>query len=109
MPPSDHPSSNELLGDLLVAHGNIEAALQAYAELEASPMVEYKMRGALARGRALLSKKKYSEAMAEFEKALAVPFDTETQKGTPLETLRSAAGEGKTECLAGMGREGSTK
>jgi len=95
--------SQELLGDLLVADGNVEAALKAYDELDQVPYVEYRMRAGIGRGRALLSQKKYVEAQAEFEKVLALPFNPQTQKGTPAESRRSAATAGIARCRAATG------
>jgi tetratricopeptide (TPR) repeat protein len=95
--------AQEMLGELLVADGNIDAALKAYALLDASPIDEYKMRAGTARGRALLSQKKYPEAQAEFEKVLTIPFNPMTQKGTSAESQRFAAVLGKAQCQAYTG------
>ncbi len=95
--------AQEMLGELLVADNNIEAALKAYAVLDASPIEEYKMRAGTARGRALFSQKKYPEAMVEYDKVLALPYNASTQKGTSAESQRFAAILGKTQCQANTG------
>lgn len=95
--------AQEILGELLVADGNVTAALDAYAKLDAAPYDEYKMRAGTARGRALMSQQKYPEALSEFEKVLALPFNPMTQKGTPAESQRFAAILGKAQCQANTG------
>lgn len=95
--------AQEILGELLVADGNLTAALDAYSKLDAAPYDEYKMRAGTARGRALMSQQKYPEALAEFEKVLALPFNPMTQKGTPSESQRFAAILGKAQCQANTG------
>ena len=105
-----HPDSyhllqaQEMLGELLVADGNVAAALTTYAELEKAPYDEFKMRAGTARGRAYMSQQKYAEALAEFEKVLALPFNPMTQKGTPSESQRFAAVLGRAQCQAGTGK-----
>jgi len=95
--------AQELLGELLVADGNVDAALKAYEVLDQSPHAEFKMRAGVARGRALMSQQKFPEAQAEFEKVLALPFNAQTQKGTPAEIQRFAAILGKAQCQASTG------
>jgi tetratricopeptide (TPR) repeat protein len=92
--------AQEILGELLVADGNVTAALTAFAVLDQSPFDEYKMRAGVARGRALMTQQKFPEAQAEFEKVLALPFNPMTQKGTPSESQRFAAVLGKAQCQA---------
>jgi tetratricopeptide (TPR) repeat protein len=95
--------AQEILGELLVADGNVDAALKAFAVLDQSPFDEYKMRAGVARGRALMSQSKFPEALAEFDKVLALPFNPMTQKGTPSESQRFAAVLGKAQCQANTG------
>jgi tetratricopeptide (TPR) repeat protein len=95
--------AQEILGELLVADGNVDAALKAFAVLDQSPFDEYKMRAGVARGRALMTQTKFPEAQAEFEKVLALPYNPMTQKGTPSESQRFAAVLGKAQCQANTG------
>jgi tetratricopeptide (TPR) repeat protein len=95
--------AQEILGELLVADGNIPAALDAFTKLDQSPFDEYKMRAGVARGRALMTQKNFPEALTEFDKVLALPFNPMTQKGTPSESQRFAAVLGKAQCQANTG------
>lgn len=105
-----HPDSyhllqaQEMLGELFVADGNVAQALVTYGELEKAPYDEFKMRAGTARGRAYMAQQKYPEALAEFEKVLALPFNPMTQKGTPSESQRFAAVLGRAQCQAGTGK-----
>jgi tetratricopeptide (TPR) repeat protein len=63
----------ELMGDLLTASGRHELAQKQYAELAKTPWPDYKMRAAVAAGRALQAQGKHDEAIAQFETALAIP------------------------------------
>lgn len=94
----------ETMGDLLVALNKVEDALKCYAELEASPFDDLKMRAGVARGRALLAQQKYPEAQTAFEKVLQLPFNPMTQKGTPSESQRFAAVLGRTQCVSAGGK-----
>lgn len=106
---SAHPDSyhflpaQEVLGELLVADNNVDQALKAYTVLDQSPFDEFKMRAGVARGRALMSQKKYPEALTEFDKVLKLPFNPMTQKGTTSESQRFAAILGKAQCQANTG------
>lgn len=95
--------AQEMLGDLLVAVGKVDDAIKAYGVLDQSPYPEYKMRAGTARGRALMSQSKFPEALGEFDKVLALPFDAAKQKGTSAESQRFAAVLGKAQCQAKTG------
>jgi tetratricopeptide (TPR) repeat protein len=95
--------AQEMLGELLVADNNVDAALKTYAVLDAAPFDEMKMRAGTARGRALMAQSKYAEALVEFDKVLALPFNPMTQKGTAAESQRFAAILGKAQCQANTG------
>lgn len=94
----------ETMGDLLVALNKPEEALKSYAELETAPFPDYKMRGGVARGRAMMSQKNNAGAQAAFEAVLALPFNATTQKGTPAEAQRFAAVLGRAQCVAAAGQ-----
>jgi len=94
----------ETMGDLLVALNKPEDAMKSYAELEAAPFPDYKMRGGVARGRAMMSQKNNAGAQAAFEAVLALPFNPMTQKGTPAEAQRFAAVLGRAQCVAAAGQ-----
>lgn len=95
--------AQEMLGDLLVAVGKVDDAIKAYGVLDQSPFPEYKMRAGTARGRALMSQSKFPEALGEFDKVLALPFDAAKQKGTSAESQRFAAVLGKAQCQSKTG------
>jgi len=94
----------ETMGDLLVALNKADDALKSYAELEASPFPDLKMRGGVARGRALMSQKNYPGAQAAFEAVLQIPFNAAQQKGTPAEAQRFAAVLGRSQCVSASGK-----
>jgi tetratricopeptide (TPR) repeat protein len=95
--------AQETLGELLVAVNKIDDAIKVYSVLDQSPSDIYKMRAASARGRALMSLSKFPEALAEFDKVLALPFNPMTQKGTQAESQRFSAVLGKAQCQAKTG------
>lgn len=95
--------AQEMMGDLLVAGNKVDQAIAVYAVLDKSPFDEYKMRAGVARGRAMMSKSSYPEALAEFEKVLTIPYNPMTQKGTSAESQRFAAILGKAQCQANTG------
>lgn len=90
----------ETMGDLLVALNKVDDALKYYAELEASPFDDLKMRAGVARGKALMAQSKFPEAQAAYEAVLQIPFNPMTQKGTMAESQRFAAVLGRTQCQA---------
>ena len=94
--------SLEVLGDLFVAVGSHDQAIQQYAKLESAPWPDFKMRGAVARGRALQAQNKFAEALSAFEAALQ---QAGGDKDNPLiESQRLAATVGKASCLAETGK-----
>lgn len=97
-PESHHTlEAHELLGELLAAVGKTDLALEALARLEQAPWAEYKMRAAIAKGRLLRGQAKPAEALAEFERAIALAGSGEGAKSsmqTQVATL------GKAACLA---------
>ncbi len=91
----------EVLGDLFVADNNIQQAVQQYAKLESAPWPDFKMRGAVARARALQSQNKFAEALSAYENALQVAgSDTSAQ----VAAQKLAATVGKAACLAETGK-----
>jgi tetratricopeptide (TPR) repeat protein len=103
----------EVVGDLLVAFREHAKAQQYYHQLEQAPWPDYKMRAAVAVGRALLAerrslsadgeteeaKKKLDGALASFENALAIQAE-----GPSAGRQRLAATLGKARCLAEAGQ-----
>jgi tetratricopeptide (TPR) repeat protein len=91
--------ANEAVGDLLVTIGRYEQAPTYYGALAAAPWPDYKMRGAVALGRALQSQGKHEEALRQFETALGI-----AAKGKAAETQLLAARIGKAKSLVELGR-----
>jgi len=96
--------SVEMMGDLLVALNKVPDALKSYAELETAPYDDLKMRGGVARGRALMSQKDFPGAQAAFDAVLKLPFNPMTQKGTQAESQRFAAVLGRAQCVSANGQ-----
>jgi len=84
----------ELVGDLLMANGNYANAQIYYAKLGQAPWPGYKMRAAVATGRALLAEDKTAEAKKSFAAALAAQVT-----GPEADRLRLAATLGEARCL----------
>jgi tetratricopeptide (TPR) repeat protein len=59
--------ANELVGDLLVATGNYAGAEPYYLALKQAKWADYRMRAAVAMGRALLAQNKAAEAAKAFD------------------------------------------
>ena len=99
-----HPQSHhfydvqQLFGDLLVRAGKADTALAAYATLAKGPPA-LKVRSAAAKAGMLFDQRKFTEALAEYDAALAI--DTADDAGA--EQKRSAE-LGKARCLAELGR-----
>ncbi len=91
----------EVLGDLFVADNQADLAVQQYTKLEAAPWPDFQMRGSIARGRALQSQNKHTEALSAYEKALQVAAN---QQGDAVESQKLAATVGKASCLAETGK-----
>jgi tetratricopeptide (TPR) repeat protein len=86
--------ASEVVGDLLVAVGSYAPAVDYYARLEAAPWPDYRMRAGVAVGRALLSQGKIEEALAAFDKVLAIAAE-----GDAVQQQRLAATLGKAAAL----------
>ena len=93
--------ATEIVGDLLVANGKHAMAQEYYGNLEAAPWPDVRMRGAVARGRALQSERKFAEALVVFDKAAILAGDSESE---PVEAQKHAALIGKAVCLAETGK-----
>jgi tetratricopeptide (TPR) repeat protein len=93
--------ASELLGDLLVAAGKFAEAQAEYAKLEQAPWPEMKVRGALAKGRALEAQGKAAEALTAFDAALAL---AEKGAGDQAKAQVIAARLGRASALAGSGK-----
>jgi tetratricopeptide (TPR) repeat protein len=91
--------ASELMGDLLMISGRFEIAGKQYAELAKAPWPDYKMRSAVAIGRALQAANKHAEAIQQFDAALAVPGD-----GADAQSQKLAASLGKATSLAETGK-----
>ncbi|MCL6503902.1 MAG: tetratricopeptide repeat protein [Pirellulales bacterium] len=92
--------ANELAGDLLVSLDRQAEALTYYQELEKSPYPAHQMRARVAQGRALIVQGKHAEALAQFEKVLAMP---DNQADTRSSQERLGATLGKALVLAETG------
>jgi len=90
---------NEAVGDLLVSMGRVEQAAPYYNELAAAPWPEYKMRAAVALGRALQAQGKQAEAIKQFDAVLA--FDA---KSKPAQAQALVAKIGKAKIMIDLGR-----
>lgn len=93
--------ASELAGDLLVANNKHALAQQYYGYLEQAPWPDVKMRGGVAKGRALLAEKKYPEALTAYDGVLTL---AEGGKGDAVELQKQAAAIGKAACLAETGK-----
>lgn len=78
------PAVLELLGDVYLAGGDEADARQKYETLAKAPAPHYKARSALLVGQLLLKQKKYDEALAQFDAALAAagtsPVNTDERR-----------------------------
>jgi tetratricopeptide (TPR) repeat protein len=93
--------ASEVLGDLLIAINKPDDALKHYASLEQAPATSTKMRGGVAKGRALQASKKFDEALAAFEDVLKQAGDASAEG---VEAQKQAAIVGKATCLAETGK-----
>lgn len=98
-------AATETLGDLYVAVGDFSKAKGAYEKLAASDFSEIQLRGAVAVGKALFAEEKYTEALAAYDKVLALAQSSQNELA---KSRRFAAMLGKARCLerAGKGAEG---
>ncbi len=90
----------ELLGDLAVSQGDYAGAARYYSAITAkSPWPDFKMRGGVLEGRALLAQKKYTEAQTKFDAVAATNVDT------PAAMMQKQVAEvGKAVCMAELGQ-----
>jgi tetratricopeptide (TPR) repeat protein len=95
--------TNEAVGDLLVSIGRFEQARTYYNELGSAPWPEYKMRAAVALGRALASQGKHAEAIKQFDVALATDAKS---KSAQAQALVAKIGKAKSAIELGRAQEG---
>lgn len=93
------PAVLELLGDVYLAGGDEADARQKYETLAKAPAPHYKARSALLVGQLLLSQKKYDEALAQFDAALAAagtsPVNANERRDATFGRAISLSGLGK--------------
>ncbi len=99
-----HLQACELLGDLAAALGNTEGARKFYGEVAAVPIPEYRLRAAVALGRAYLSQGKLAEADKAFDVGL-----TAGAQGETADVLIAIAKIGKAQCLGDKDSESAIK
>ena len=86
----------EILGDLAVSQQDYNAAVRYYGSIASkAPFPEYKLRGLILEGRALVSQGEFATAQAKFEQAIAAPANTAQSK-----RQQSFAQLGRARCLA---------
>jgi tetratricopeptide (TPR) repeat protein len=95
--------ANETAGDLLVAIGMYDQAPTYYRALATAPWPDYRVRAAVALGRALQSQGKHEDALRQFDTVLH-----SEPKGKGVENYVLAARIGKAKSLidTGRGKEG---
>ena len=93
-------AANELLGDLLTANGNYEAAARYYSEVAKAPWADYQMQAKIKVGRSLLAQKKYDEAAKRFDEVLG----ENTASGKQAAAAKQMAMLGKADALAESGK-----
>ncbi len=67
--------ASQTMGDLLMASGRFDFAEKQYAALAKAPWLDYKMRAAVSLGRTLQAQNKHTEAIQQFDAALALADD----------------------------------
>lgn len=83
--------AQQLLGDLLTAMGNHQAAQAKYAILARTPWPAYQVRSGVLMGKSLQAQDKHAEAIRTFEQAAAIEDDSpETQAQKRAATLGKA-------------------
>ncbi|MBI1904369.1 MAG: tetratricopeptide repeat protein [Planctomycetia bacterium] len=92
--------AQQVIGDLLLAVGETQKAIDAYKTIEAAPWDDFKMRGAVYRGRAQQQGKQFDAALKTFESALALGAG---KKDPLIEAQVLAATVGRAACLAETG------
>ena len=91
--------ANETAGELLLSIGRNEQAVPYFQELASAPWADYKIRAAVQIGRALQLQRKFSEAIGQYDAALAIEG-----KGKAVELQQLAAKFGKGRCMTELGR-----
>jgi len=89
----------KLLGDLALALGDTEKALQYYGSLSRAPSTDTKLESVYLKGRVHLKSGDAEAALAEFDKMLGV--NAQTARGNRLQALATA---GKAAALAAAGK-----
>jgi tetratricopeptide (TPR) repeat protein len=84
-----------LVGDLLVAAGRYDTAVDYYKKLAEPPWPDFRIRAGVAMGQAQLAAGKTSDALKSFEAALGI-----NAQGELAERQRMAAALGRARCLA---------
>jgi tetratricopeptide (TPR) repeat protein len=95
--------TSEAVGDLLVGMGRFEQAAPYYNELASAPWPEYKMRAAVALGRALQAQGKHAEAIKQFDVALATDAKS---KAAQSQAVVAKIGKAKSAIELGRAQEG---
>lgn len=99
-----HLEASEVLGDLLLAAGKFSEAQAAFAKLEQAPWPDMKIRGAMAKGRALQGQGKAAEALAAFDNALALA-EKATGNQAPAQVVTATLGRAAALADAGKADE----
>lgn len=89
----------QLLGDLLVSAGKLDAASVYYDKLANSQSPEYKLKAGVLVARALEGQKKYAEAISKYDEVINAGSDT-----PGAESQKMAAVCGKATALAATGK-----
>lgn len=90
----------ELAAELAMAMGNYDDAVKRYNPIvNNAPWPEYKLRGQIAQGRALLGQKNYAEAQQRFDEAIASDLTS-----AEANSQKALARVGKDICLAEQGQ-----
>lgn len=90
----------ELAAELAMSMGNYDDAVKRYNPIvNNAPWPEYKLRGQIAQGRALLGQKNYAEAQQRFDEAIASELSS-----AEANSQKALARVGKNICLAEQGQ-----
>ncbi len=92
--------ANLVLGDIFVADGKPDQAQKYYDELVSAPWDDFKMRGGVAKGRALQVQGKHADALKVFDGVLKLG---QGKTGDLIAAQTLAATVGKAACLAETG------
>jgi tetratricopeptide (TPR) repeat protein len=89
----------ETLGDLFAALGKFDQAESFYAKLAVAAWPDYKLRSGVLVGRALVSQKRFDQAIEKFDEVLSASAD-----GKEADRLKLSASLGKAAAMAGAGK-----